>query len=117
MSKAVLIIDMPKTCGHCPCCDGEYGICEADEHRRECMVHNRPEWCPLKPYKNSIPKEWIEKQLQRAVAFTHSKAEGNIIDDGCVVKVVSASFTANVLVNLLADWEKENENRKGEEEK
>ncbi len=61
------------------------------------------------PTVKAIPIEWIEKRLQRAVAFTHSKAEGNIIDDGCVVTVVSASFTANVLVNLLEDWEKENE--------
>lgn len=60
--------------------------------------------------KQSIPVEWIEERLKRAVAFTHSKAEGNIINDGCVVTVVSASFTANVLLNLLEDWEKENEN-------
>lgn len=61
------------------------------------------------PTIDAIPIAWIEKRLQRAVAFTHSKAEGNIIDDGCVVTVVSASFTANVLLNLLEDWEKENE--------
>ena len=69
------------------------------------------------PTVKAIPVERIEKRLQRALAFTHSKAEGNIIDDGCVVEVVSASFTANVLVNLLEDWEKENENRKVEEKK
>lgn len=57
---------------------------------------------------NSIPVEWIEKRLQKAVAFTHSKAEGKVIINEDVVEVVSASFTANVLSNLLEDWEKEN---------
>lgn len=56
----------------------------------------------------SIPKEWIKERLQKAVAFTHSKTEGKFIADSCVVEVVSASFTANVLLNLLEDWEKEN---------
>ena len=61
----------------------------------------------------AIPIDWIKERLNKAVAFTHSKAEGNIIDDGCVVSVVSASFTANVLLNLLEDWKKENEDIRG----
>lgn len=66
------------------------------------------------PIEKVIPIEWIKERLNKAVAFTHSKAEGNIIDDGCVVSVVSASFTAHVLLNLLEDWEKEkNEDIRG----
>lgn len=103
MSKAVLIIDMPKTCGRCPCCDVEYGICEADEHRRECMVHNRPEWCPLKPYKNSIPKEWIKN-------YASHKASKDLID--CYWH-----FWEDDVLKMIEEWEKENESRKGEEEK
>ena len=61
------------------------------------------------PTVDAIPIEWIRGRLQKAVDFTHNKAEGNFIDNGCVVEVVSASFTANVLMNMLEDWEKENE--------
>ena len=59
--------------------------------------------------KQSIPVEFIEERIKKAIAFTHSKAEGCIIDDGCVVTVVSASFTAQVLANLLEAWEEQNE--------
>jgi hypothetical protein len=60
------------------------------------------------PIVNAIPVEWIKDRLQKAVDFTHSKAEGKFIDNGCVVSVVSANFTANVLMSLLEDWENEN---------
>lgn len=58
--------------------------------------------------KNAIPVEWIEERLKYALSFTHSEAEGKIVYDGCVVTMVSASFTAQVLANLLEAWEKEN---------
>ena len=61
------------------------------------------------PTIKAIPIEFIEERIKKAIAFTHSKAEGNIIDDGCVVTVVSASFTAQVLANLLEAWEGQNE--------
>lgn len=60
------------------------------------------------PEVKAIPIEWIKRRLQKAVDFTHSEAEGKFIYNGCVVEVVSASFTANVLLTLLEDWEKEN---------
>ena len=58
--------------------------------------------------KNAIPIEFIEKRIKKALAFTHSKAEGNIIADRGFVTITSASFTAQVLANLLKAWEKEN---------
>ena len=57
----------------------------------------------------AIPIEFIEKRIKKALAFTHSKAEGNIIADRGFVTITSASFTAQVLANLLKAWEKENE--------
>ena len=59
------------------------------------------------PTVEAIPVKWIKEQLQKAVDFTHHKSEGKFIDNGCVVEVVSASFTANVLLNLLENWEKD----------
>lgn len=59
----------------------------------------------------AIPIEWIEKKIQIAVDFMHSKEEGKLIYDGAIVSVVSASFTANCLMNLLEDWRKENDHQ------
>ncbi len=61
--------------------------------------------------KKAIPTEWIEERLKKALSFTHSKAEGKIVYDGCVITMVSASFTAQVLSNLLEDWEEENDSK------
>lgn len=58
---------------------------------------------------DAIPVEWIEERLKKALSFTHSEAEGKIVYDGCVITMVSASFTAQVLSNLLEDWEEEND--------
>ena len=55
--KAILIIDMPKTCGHCDCADREYGTCNALHDIRECDWQGRPEWCPLKPLPELRRKE------------------------------------------------------------
>lgn len=119
MSKAILVVDTPKDCVCCPfkgyvewfgsiCIP--YDSIHREELRRHLEITNgRPEWCPLKTYKDIIPIEWIKARLKKAVDFTHSKAEGQFIDNGCVVSVVSANFTANVLLNLLEDWRKENE--------
>lgn len=45
----MLIIDMPmpKCCWECPCCDGEYGICESAGRDLE-DPNERPSWCPIK---------------------------------------------------------------------
>ena len=67
------------------------------------------EWVDNQPTVKAIPIEFIEERIRKAVAFTHSKAEGNIIADRGVVTITSASFTAQVLANLLKAWEGQNE--------
>ena len=47
--KAILIVDMPKNCGECPCVNDEFGFCQADEKIRDCDWYKSPTWCPLKP--------------------------------------------------------------------
>ncbi|MBR2653993.1 MAG: hypothetical protein IKD59_05490 [Lachnospiraceae bacterium] len=47
--KAIIIIDMPKNCGECPCVNDEFGFCQADEKIRDCDWYKSPTWCPLKP--------------------------------------------------------------------
>lgn len=41
---------LPDYCYDCPCCNGEYGECQADKGRRS--VYDRPHWCPLKDIPN-----------------------------------------------------------------
>lgn len=79
MAKAVLIIDMPKSCNECPLCfNGNYGewdFCAATGHLDEfgdidCeevtekirKKGSRPDWCPLKelPEKDSNDEEFDE---------------------------------------------------------
>lgn len=48
--KAILVIDeMPKRCGECPCVNDEFEFCRADEKIRDCDRYKTPTWCPLKP--------------------------------------------------------------------
>lgn len=57
MSKAILVIDMPKTCEECPICqgvalDGDYVCSIKDEYGEERGFddgeYEKPDWCPLK---------------------------------------------------------------------
>ena len=63
--KAILVIDMPKSCVECPCferhekdewwCDA-YGNYIGDE---------KPEWCPLKPMPTEIsPIQVLREQIR-----------------------------------------------------
>ena len=103
MSKAVLIIDMPDNCMECDltwndsdngkCCpfigelDGQYvdGKWE-NYHYLEKHCHKN---CPLKPYKELIPIEFVEKIIGE-------------YDD----------WNENIepLIDLIKRWEKEKEN-------
>lgn len=72
MKKAVIVIDMPKRCKDCfrYRADAWYGgrctqakeddgwdkKIEADDE------YNVQKWCPLRPYEESIPVEWIKKK-------------------------------------------------------
>lgn len=105
MSKAVLVIDMPKRCKDCfryradawfggRCTqakedDGWDKTIEADEE------YNVQNWCPLQmldnqPTEKAIPVEWIEK-YKRVRGWEATVTTQNAID------------------NMLNAWEKENE--------
>ena len=55
MKKAVLVIDMPKTCYKCPLCyEQELCICVGDTKPIDVNpAKGKPEWCPLRP----LPKK------------------------------------------------------------
>lgn len=84
MSKSVMIIDTPIDCCDCPFGTMAFGksICLLDE--------GNGIDCPLKPYKDFIPVEWIEKYKRIR---------------GWEVTVT----TQNAIDNMLNAWEKENE--------
>lgn len=47
LGKAMLIIDMPRNCWDCPCCDGEYGMCMAIAGLEAVANTGRLNKCPL----------------------------------------------------------------------
>lgn len=55
MNKAILVIDMPESCGECPICEVWEAIPSCEEYY--CNVakndnvypYKKPDWCPLKP--------------------------------------------------------------------
>ena len=58
MSKAIIVMNMPKKCGNCPICqgiarDGDYVCSIQDEDGNERGWndggYSKPDWCPLKP--------------------------------------------------------------------
>lgn len=79
MSKSVMIIDTPIDCCDCPFGTMAFGksVCLLDE--------GNGIDCPLKPYKDSIPIEWIEKWGWK--------------------NGMSESMSLRVMID---DWEKEN---------
>ena len=69
MSKAVLVMDMPESCGDCKL--RKNGCCEPHSWKNDiCGVfynaknNSKPDWCPLLP----MPEK---KQEEVPVAYTH----------------------------------------------
>ena len=51
INKAILVIDMPETCGDCPLCVGyEYDLAHECclKYKGYVEAKDKPEWCPLK---------------------------------------------------------------------
>lgn len=82
MSKSVMIIDTPTDCCECPFGTMAFGksICLLDE--------GNGIDCPLKPYKDFIPVEWIVKWT---CEFIDPNSEGY-----------------KMAMELVHDWRKEN---------
>lgn len=105
MSKAILVIDMPKRCkdcfryradpwygGRCTQAKEENGWNKKIDADEEYNVQN---WCPLRPYQESIPIEWILNKYRGK----WEKAEMGRRDFQFI----------EVIDELLADWKKENQ--------
>ena len=46
--SVVVRMEMPEGCWDCPCVNGEYGYCQADEENRPIRdPSERPSWCPI----------------------------------------------------------------------
>lgn len=86
MSKSVMIIDTPIDCCDCPFGTMAFGksVCLLDEG-------NGIE-CPLKPYKDFVPIEWIKSKID---VILDCYPNGN--------------EETEILCKLLYEWEKENE--------
>ena len=83
MSKSVMIIDTPSDCCECPFGTMAFGksICFLDE--------GNGIDCPLKPYKDLIPIEWIKKYYEDITApYTDTRIQ---------------------FEEMIRKWEKENE--------
>jgi len=68
MSKAILVIDMPNDCSHCPVssisdyqyiCDEMGRIMSEDEYYAQ-----KPDWCPLKPMPQKIDIELLNNMCK-----------------------------------------------------
>lgn len=57
MSKAVLVMDMPKDCGKCNLYDHEYDVCEPTD--KNVRTFGKPNWCPLR----ELPSKYAEKDF------------------------------------------------------
>ena len=89
MSKAILVTEMPKNCSRCPYCDGD-GWCYLQEQYIDVEENKERDFCcPLKPYSEFIPIEWI---LKWACKFINPNSEGY-----------------KMAMELVHDWREENE--------
>lgn len=96
MSKSIVIIDTPINCWRgkdgellskeCPLCYDTIVCLADDDGEVDTNGLEKPKNCPLKPYTDFIPVEWIEKWV--------------------VTKFVGAG---RVIDSMLDDWEKEND--------
>ena len=107
MRKAIFITEMPKNCYNCPYCDesggdgdwwcnlqGQY-LPFADSESEE-----RDLCCPLRPYQETIPIEWIKKWKEKAADGSLYRGPLDLYD--------RCEYEA-AIDRLLSDWEEENE--------
>ena len=72
MSKAVLVIDMPKTCYECPLCDELESCLGTDTNTIDVdILKGKPGWCPLRP----LPKKRSKGFLRAVDTGKYIKAE------------------------------------------
>lgn len=74
--KAILVLnDMPKNCGDCPCVCEELAFCQADEKNKDCDWYKTPSWCPLKP----MPEKVVVDMSESHEAYYQTDPQSRII--------------------------------------
>lgn len=106
MNKAVAIIEMPDCCCNCKIL-GDYGDCGlVEEYVDITKKHNN---CPLRPYKDFIPIEWIKKFIEdNTFTAVNPKYDGCQFTEEPIDYCMK--FRQYQVERMLAIWEKENEN-------
>lgn len=62
------------------------------------------------PTVKAIPVEWLKDIARQGLVFAHNdEREGHIIEHDGIFECVSGALAAQVIQNILALWEKENE--------
>ena len=109
--KMIAIIDKPKKCNNCQLFadvdDAQWCVGKLDERGywkcfpeidilldHDWVKRETPEWCPLKPYEEFIPIEWIKKWCNKE--HNRKSLEERLLKRYGVI-------------TMLEDWEKENE--------
>lgn len=84
MRKAMLIMDMPDTCGKCQLCqgvavDGDYVCSIFDEYGNERGYddgkYSKPDWCPLQLVDDSCLSEALKNYTLVQCRFTDEEIE------------------------------------------
>lgn len=87
MSKAILILDMPKGCGECKLrfYNACYAIAENNYSGRTIVGSRqvRKKWCPLKP----LPQKKEAKEIKHFSDFVYVKTEYDLITNNIVGKI------------------------------
>lgn len=81
--KALIVIDMPKTCAECRAsfC-GDVWYCYAGEYRRPLFTENiqeKPLWCPLRPLPEKI-EEGEEPNIKYGIS-EYAVGRNDVIDE------------------------------------
>lgn len=73
--SVVVRMEMPKGCWDCPCVNGEYGYCQADENERQIEDPNeRPSWCPIvcqlpEGHGRLVESDQVAKMIDRWIGY------------------------------------------------
>ena len=112
MSECVVRMEMPKDCWDCPCVNGEYGYCQADEEKRQIEdPDSRPSWCPIVC---SLPEghgrlvdadAYSAEMKDRQVAAWKWRNEAIAEEDEVKLARAEGAFTAFVEAKLT--WDKQ----------
>lgn len=94
--KAVIVIDMPKTCAECRAsyC-GDIWYCYAGEYRKmltQKEIYEKPSWCPLKDMPKKKGKMFLTERSQNDTDLMVKSAFANCYTDGwnaCIEEITN----------------------------